>query len=98
MVFDELVTRINGFWKRGIGNGAARSGAVAKSRLQVVLVHDRAGISPKVLEHFRCDLVGVISRYFEIDQGALEIDVRAVEDYHALVVNTPIIRAKAAVR
>jgi cell division topological specificity factor len=96
-VFEEFVTRINGFWRRG-ALGAAPSGAIAKSRLQVVLVHDRAGVSPKVLEHFRRDLVGVISRYFEIDQTALEIDVRAVEDYHALVVNTPIIRAKAAAR
>jgi cell division topological specificity factor len=96
-VFDELVKRINGFWKRGVG-GREKSGAIAKSRLQVVLVHDRAGVSPRVLDHFRRDLVGVISKYFEIDQSALEIDVRALEDYHALMVNTPILRSKAATR
>lgn len=95
-MLDDFMNRINAFWRRGVG--APGSGQVAKSRLQVVLVHDRAGISPRVLANFRRDLVGVIGRYFEIDAGALEIDVRQVEDYHALLVNTPIIRAKAAVR
>lgn len=90
-MFDDLAKRI---WKRV--NGHAGSGAVAKNRLQVVLVHDRAGISPKVLQRFREDLVGVISRYFEIDQQHLEIDVRQVDAHHALLVNTPIIRSKAA--
>lgn len=92
-MFEDLVNR---FWKRSVGNGSSR--AVAKNRLQVVLVHDRAGISPRALESFRKDLVAVISQYFEIDQKALEIDVRAVDDYHALLVNTPIIRAKAVLR
>ncbi|HEX7125139.1 MAG TPA: cell division topological specificity factor MinE [Thermodesulfobacteriota bacterium] len=89
------MNRINGFWRRGVGGG---SGKVAKSRLQVVLVHDRVGVSPRVLANFRKDLVGVIGKYFEIDGNALEIDVRQVEDYHALLVNTPIIRTKAAAR
>ncbi len=98
-MLDDFMNRINAFWKRGPGDGGGGgSGQVAKSRLQVVLVHDRAGISPRVLQSFRKDLVGVISKYFEIDDGALEIDVRQVQDSHALLVNTPIIRAKAAVR
>ena len=89
-MFDDLVNR---FWKRSGENGSSR--AIAKNRLQVVLVHDRAGVSPRTLESFRKDLVKVISQYFEIDANALEIDVRAVDHYHALLVNTPIIRAKA---
>jgi cell division topological specificity factor len=95
-VLEDLVNRINGFWKRSVVGGG--SGSVAKSRLQVVLVHDRAGISPRTLELFRNELVSVISKYFEIDQSHLEIDVRQQEDYHALLVNTPIIRAKVAAR
>lgn len=94
-MLDDFMNRINGFWRRGVGGG---SGKVAKSRLQVVLVHDRVGVSPRVLANFRKDLVGVIGKYFEIDGNALEIDVRQVEDYHALLVNTPIIRTKAAAR
>ncbi len=92
-MFDDLVSR---FWKRSTGNGSSR--AIAKNRLQVVLVHDRAGMSPRTLENFRKDLVKVISQYFEIDATALEIDIQTVEQYRALLVNTPIIRAKAAVR
>ncbi len=91
-MLEDLINRINGFWNRKPQNGSSR--AIAKNRLQVVLVHDRAGISPRALESFRKDLVKVISQYFEIDQTALEIDVRAVDDYHSLLVNTPIIRAK----
>jgi cell division topological specificity factor len=90
----DLVNWINGFFKKG----ATGSGSVAKSRLQVVLVHDRAGISPRTLEAFRKEMVAVISKYFEIDQSHLDIEVRHQDDYHALVVNTPIIRAKAAAR
>ncbi|HWP35032.1 MAG TPA: cell division topological specificity factor MinE [Thermodesulfobacteriota bacterium] len=91
-MFDQMFGR---FWKRrAVGGHGGGSRVVAKNRLQVVLVHDRAGISPRALESFRNDLVGVISRYFEIDQQALSITVRAVDDYHTLLVNTPIIRAK----
>jgi cell division topological specificity factor len=40
-------------------------------------------------------MVEVISRYFEIDKDAFKIDIRRTDDQlSALVVNTPILKAK----
>ena len=52
-----------------VGLGRSRSAKSAKERLQLVLVHDRAGISPGKLEVLKDDLIDVISRHLEIDHA-----------------------------
>ncbi len=44
------------------------SGNAAKERLQFVLVHDRAGVSPEFLDQLKGEIMEVISKYIEIDQ------------------------------
>lgn len=48
---------------------------VAKERLQLVLVHDRANISPEVMEQMKNEIIGVISKFLEIDQENSEIQL-----------------------
>lgn len=48
---------------------------VAKERLQVVLIYDRAGISPELLETLREEIVEVLSRHVEIYQQDIELTV-----------------------
>ncbi|MBQ1188012.1 MAG: cell division topological specificity factor MinE [Peptococcaceae bacterium] len=43
--------------------GEKASKELAKDRLKLVLIHDRASVSPAMMENLRRDLVEVISKY-----------------------------------
>ncbi len=67
-----------------------KSGKVAKKRLQMVLIQDRASVSPEVMEKLRDDIIQVISKYMVINQSDMEISLENVEDSVALVANIPV--------
>lgn len=56
------------------------SGTIAKHRLQFVLIADRAGCTPEILEMIKDDMIKAISKYMEIDTNRLEIKITQVED------------------
>ncbi|ODA40181.1 cell division topological specificity factor MinE [Desulfosporosinus sp. BG] len=82
------------FISRMLGKESASSKTVAKERLRLVLVHDRASISPAMLNRLREDLVKVISNYMEIDEAALEFNLLQDDDEVALVANIPVVKMK----
>lgn len=43
------------------------SSSIAKERLKLVLSHERAMLSPQMLEELKKELVTVISKYIDID-------------------------------
>ena len=57
-----------------------KSGKVAKRRLQMVLIQDRASVSPEVMEKLRDDIIQVISKYMVINKSDMEISLENVED------------------
>ncbi|PSR22076.1 MAG: cell division topological specificity factor MinE [Sulfobacillus acidophilus] len=63
---------------------------VAKERLRLVLVHDRASLSPQALESLKNDLLNVISQYLDIDDQGFRVDFSRHEDAMALIANIPI--------
>ncbi|WP_066632582.1 cell division topological specificity factor MinE [Desulfolucanica intricata] len=63
---------------------------VAKERLRLVLVHDRASVSPQLIHTLKGELIGVISKYMEIDENALEINLDSNDSSVALVANIPV--------
>lgn len=67
---------------------------VAKERLRLVLVHDRASVSPQLIEALKNDLIKVISSYMEIDEDALEVNLDSSDNTVALVANIPVLRMK----
>ena len=67
---------------------------IAKERLRLVLVHDRASISPHMLNQLKEDLIEVISNYMEIDEDALEVNLNQDEREVALIANIPVIKMK----
>ncbi|MEJ2012670.1 MAG: cell division topological specificity factor MinE [Anaerolineales bacterium] len=73
-----------------VGLGRSRSAKSAKERLQLVLVHDRAGISPGKLEVLKDDLIDVISRHLEIDTDKVEITLTRDRDQQRLVADIPL--------
>jgi cell division topological specificity factor len=74
--------------------GEQQSKDVAKNRLHLILVQDRSGVDPELLKELRGDLIATISKYFDIDQAALEVEIQREEETVALVANIPIIRMK----
>ena len=48
---------------------------VAKERLKLVLIHDRANVSPQFLEMLKSEIIKVISNYMDIDENALNIQL-----------------------
>lgn len=67
-----------------------KSGAVAKDRLQIVLMHDRADISPELMNSLRNDIIEVIRNYVEIDEGRIELELEHEDSSVALVANIPV--------
>lgn len=73
---------------------------VAKERLKLVLVHDRADLSPKFLDMIKGDIIRVISEYADIDEEGLDIKLTRMKrdmdssTISALVANIPIIKVK----
>lgn len=56
-------------------NNKPQSKNIAKDRLKLVLVHDRANCSTQVLEMIKTDIIRVISNYMEIDEDELEMQI-----------------------
>ena len=63
------------------------AGAVAKRRLQLVLVNNRVGLTPDLMDQLKNDIMVVVSKYFEVDQESTEFNVERSEDSIALVSN-----------
>ncbi|MCY6485079.1 cell division topological specificity factor MinE [Clostridium aestuarii] len=70
------------------------SKVVAKDRLKLILIHDRANISPELLENMREDILQVISKYVVIDDSEVEVRLTHTQEVEgsspALVASIPI--------
>ena len=77
-------------------NRGAKSKDIAKERLKLVLINDRAGLSPRMMEELRVEITKVISKYLDIDEKSLDIQMVNTKSEDgsrvipALVANIPI--------
>ncbi|MCI9050958.1 MAG: cell division topological specificity factor MinE [Lachnospiraceae bacterium] len=55
------------------------SSDVAKDRLKLLLVSDRANCTPELMEMIKNDIINVISKYMDIDADGLEIQITQTE-------------------
>jgi cell division topological specificity factor len=71
---------------------------IAKERLKLILVHDRADVSPRFLEMVKSDIIKMISGYAEIDEDGLEIKFTKPGEHGmkgpALIASIPIKKMK----
>ena len=65
-----------------------------KRRLQLILVHDRVGVSPEVLDSLRDEIFGVISKYFVVNEDDVEMSLEREEGAVALIANIPVVSMK----
>jgi cell division topological specificity factor len=67
------------------------SGTKVKQRLKFILAHDRAAIEPQVFDNMRHEIMRVVSKYVELDEGALDIRLESDKRMTALIANLPIL-------
>ena len=68
---------------------------IARERLKVVVIHDRADCSTQILEMLKIDILKVISNYMEIDETELDIQITQTKSDHnstvpMMIANIPI--------
>ena len=78
-----------GLLSRFFGSREA-SGSVAKSRLQMVLTHDRSDISPGLIAEIKDDIIEVIAKRLEIDRENVVVNLTTTQRESRLVAEIPI--------
>lgn len=72
------------------------SKTIAKERLRLVLIHDRSGIPPEVLNQMKNEIIAVISKHVKVDRDNIEMNISRSEGRTRLVADIPIIGARHA--
>ena len=73
----------------------ANSGQKAKERLQAVLAHDRATITPEIIERMRQEILDVVARYVDVDREEMEFGLENSQRITSLIANFPIRKVKS---
>lgn len=67
---------------------------VAKERLRLTLVNDRAGVAPHFLDQLKEEMINAASKYVEIDISGISLGLSNSDSSVALVANIPVRRVK----
>lgn len=82
------------FIYRFLGNTTTSSRIHARERLRLVLVHDRAKISPFFMNRLKEDLAEVISKYMLINEEGMEVTLDQSKGEVTLKTSIPVKKIK----
>ncbi|MCP4424978.1 MAG: cell division topological specificity factor MinE [Chloroflexi bacterium] len=77
-------------WLNRLFGQKEKSSAVAKQRLQMVLIHDRSEVSPGLLEQIKDDIISVIAQRLTIDPDNVEVNLTQSARESRLVAEIPL--------
>jgi cell division topological specificity factor len=77
-------------WLDKIFKPQEKSGAVAKTRLQMVLTNDRSNVSPGLLEEIKDDIIEVIAKRLAIDPDNVIVNLTQTNRESRLVAEIPL--------
>ncbi|GIX06727.1 MAG: hypothetical protein KatS3mg115_1130 [Candidatus Poribacteria bacterium] len=89
MALNDLVVRLLRWFQ-----GQEKSKETAKNRLRLILIQDRVGVDPGVVDSLREDLLALLTKYFDVNVEEMEVEIQRDEERTALVVNVPILTLK----
>jgi cell division topological specificity factor len=75
-------------------NNNANSRNHAKSRLKLIIAHDRACINPDMMTAMREEILDVVARYVEVDREEMEFTLSNDQRMTSLTANLPIRQIK----
>jgi cell division topological specificity factor len=78
-------------WFDRLFGSREKSSAVAKKRLQMVLIHDRSDVTPGLLEQIKDDIVNVIARHLAIDRDNVVVNLDQTAHENRLVAEVPLL-------
>jgi cell division topological specificity factor len=78
------------FFARLFGRRQA-SKAIAKERLRLVLIHDRAGIPPELLNVIKNEILTVISKHVKVEREGIQMELSHSQGQTRLVADIPIV-------
>ena len=73
-------------------NGNSRNHA--KSRLKLIIAHDRASINPDMMEAMREEILDVVARYVEVNREEMQFSLSNDQRMTSLTANLPIRQIK----
>ena len=62
----------------------------AQRRLGLVLVMDRVGLAPALIDSMKTEIIQVVSQYLVVDEESIELEVKRSADRVILVSNIPV--------
>ncbi|MEL6500452.1 MAG: cell division topological specificity factor MinE [Cyanobacteria bacterium J06607_15] len=75
-------------------NNNANSRNHAKSRLKLIIAHDRASINPDMMEAMREEILDVVARYVEVNRDEMQFSLSNDQRMTSLTANLPIRQIK----
>lgn len=70
------------------------SGQMAKQRLQMVLIHDRADLPPGLLELIKDDIIEVIARHTAVDTDKVVVHLEQNTQENRLIAEIPLLTTR----
>lgn len=77
-------------WLERLLGRQQKSSTVAKDRLQMVLTHDRADISPGLIAEIKDDIIEVIARRLAVDPDSVVVTLTTTARESRLVAEIPL--------
>ena len=77
-------------WLNHLLSKEPKSAAMAKERLQFVLIHDRNDLSPATLDALKDDIIAAISRHVDIEPQSVRIEVTKDGYEQRLIADIPL--------
>ena len=77
-------------WLNRLFKSEEKSGSVAKTRLQMVLTHDRSSISPGLIDEIKDDIIEVIAKRLDVDRDHVVVNLTTNRQESRLVAEIPI--------
>ena len=93
-IFSNFYNKVLSFFQKDRTQDGETAKESATNRLKLVLMQDRSNLDGAAMQKMREQLIAVISKYIEIDQEALDLNLESDGDEIALMLNIPVIRAR----